>query len=143
MKKSLKITIIRIFMLICIFFLMMSTYSTVFGTSNKVLMMASSSGGDSNFNPSEFNSGGVDSKVTDVVETTSETVVAALRVISVAIAIIILLVIAMKYMMSSAGDRADIKKHAVAYVVGTFILFAAAQIIAILIEASDKLFPDE
>lgn len=143
MKKSLKMSITKIFILICIAFLMTSACSTVFGANNNILMLASSSSGDSNFNPSEFNSGGVESEVTDVVQNTSETIVAVLRVVSVAIAIIVLLVIAMKYMMSSAGDRADIKKHAVAYVTGTFILFAAAQIIAILIEVSDKLFSGE
>lgn len=143
MKKSLKISIIKIFILMCITFLIISTCSTVLGVTNSGLIIAASPSGDSNFNPAEFNSGGVESEVTDVVETTTETIVAALRVISVAIAIIILLVIAMKYMMSSSGDRADIKKHAIAYVIGTFILFAAAQIIAILIEVSDKLFPTE
>lgn len=126
MKRDLKLSIIRIFILACTAFLIVSSFSNAFG---------------SNFNPAEFNSGGVESKMTNVVENTSKTVVAALRIISVAIAIIVILVIAMKYMMSSSGDRADIKKHAIAYVTGTFILFAAAQIIAILIEVADKLFP--
>ena len=131
MKKKNRMSVIRIFVTICITFLVLSVFSTVLATE----------GGTSNFNPAEFNSGGVSSKVTDVVENTSGTIVAALRIISVAVAIVIILVIAMKYMMSSAGDRADIKKHAVAYITGTFILFAAAQIIATLIEVADKLFP--
>ena len=131
MKKKNRMSVIRIFVTICITFLVLSVFSTVLATE----------GGTSNFNPAEFNSGGVSSKVTDVVENTSGTIVAALRIISVAVAIVIILVIAMKYMMSSSGDRADIKKHAVSYVTGTFILFASAQIIATLIEVADKLFP--
>ncbi len=131
MKRNLKLSIIKIFILTCTVFLIVSSFSNAFGTQE----------GTSNFNPAEFNSGGVESKMTSVVETTSKTIVAALRIISVAIAIIVILVIAMKYMMSSSGDRADIKKHAVAYITGTFILFAAAQLIAILIDVADKLFP--
>ena len=32
-----------------------------------------------------------------------------------------LIVLAMKYMMSAPGERADIKKHAVVYVVGAVV----------------------
>ena len=46
----------------------------------------------------------------------------------------------MKYMISAPGDRADIKKHAVAYVIGTFILFSAMQIIALLVNISNEAF---
>ena len=55
------------------------------------------------------------------------------------IAVVVLLVIAMRYMISSAGDRADIKKHAVAYVIGTFVLFAATQIILALVDIAGQL----
>lgn len=79
-------------------------------------------------------------KVEDLIRNTAETAIASLRISSVAIAIIFLLVIGMKYMISSSGDRADIKKHAVAYVVGAFVLFSVPQIVALLIEVADKLF---
>ena len=54
-----------------------------------------------------------------------------MRIICVTIAIVILLTISMKYMMSAPGDRADIKKHAVHYVIGAFILFGASALLGL------------
>lgn len=58
--------------------------------------------------------------------------ISATRVIGAAIAIIILIVIACKYIMASAGDRADIKKYAFNYIIGAVILFAATGILGII-----------
>ncbi len=79
------------------------------------------------------------SSVKNLVEDTTGTAIAIARTVSVAIAVVVLLVIAMRYMISSAGDRADIKKHAVAYVIGTFVLFAATQIILALVDIAGQL----
>lgn len=54
------------------------------------------------------------------------------RIIAVGVAIIMLVVLAMKYMMSAPGDRADIKKHAVVYVVGAVVLFGASGLLGII-----------
>lgn len=61
------------------------------------------------------------------------------RVITTSIAIIVLLVIAMKYMISAPGERADIKKHAVPYVIGSIILFGTSGILAIIGEVSKSI----
>lgn len=54
------------------------------------------------------------------------------RIVGVAAAIGVLIVIACKYLVASAGDRADIKKYAVNYVIGAFILFGASGILTII-----------
>lgn len=54
------------------------------------------------------------------------------RIIAVGIAIIMLVVLSMKYMMAAPGDRADIKKHAVVYIVGAIVLFGASGILGII-----------
>lgn len=59
-------------------------------------------------------------------------ILGVVRIVGTGIAIIMLIVVAMKYMMSAPGDRADIKKHAVVYVVGAIVLFGSAQIIGII-----------
>lgn len=59
-------------------------------------------------------------------------IIAVTRIIAVGVAIVMLLTIAMKYMMAAPGDRADIKKHAVVYVVGAIVLFAASGILQII-----------
>lgn len=78
----------------------------------------------------EFENGNSD--VDDATEKLSATIINVVRVVAATIATVMLFVLAMKYMMSSAGDRADIKKHAVAYIVGAFILFGAVGILGIL-----------
>lgn len=65
------------------------------------------------------------------------TILSVIRTVAAAIAIIVLVVIACKYMIASAGDRADIKKYAVNYIIGAVILFSASAIIGIIKDAVD------
>ena len=46
--------------------------------------------------------------------------------------ITMLIVLAIKYISAAPGDKADIKKHAVVYVVGAIVLFAATGILQII-----------
>lgn len=89
-------------------------------------------------NASEFDNIDKATNVTNMVTNAAETTVSVLRIAGVTIAVVMLLAVAMKYMMSSAGDRADIKKHAIAYVVGAVVLFGATNIIAAIIEFTDQ-----
>ena len=66
------------------------------------------------------------------------TILTITRTVGAAVAIGILMIIGCKYLMASAGDRADIKKHAIAYVVGAVVLFGATNIIAALIAFTDQ-----
>lgn len=68
------------------------------------------------------------------------TVLSIVRNIGVAIAIIMLIVLACKYMLASAGDRADIKKYIPTYILGAIILFAASGIISIIKSYVDDSF---
>lgn len=54
------------------------------------------------------------------------------QVIGIAIAVIMLIVLAIKYISAAPGDKAEIKKHAVIYIVGAVVLFAASGIIQII-----------
>jgi hypothetical protein len=72
------------------------------------------------------------SNATNVAEKSSKVVVTIIRIVGITIAIVMLLIVAIKYMVSSAGDRADIKKHAIVYVVGAVILFGAVGILGTL-----------
>lgn len=83
-----------------------------------------------------------DKEITEVdnaINSIGGTIITIIRVAAVAIAIVMLLVIAMRYMISAPGDRADIKKHAVAYVVGAFILFGVSGILTILSQFSSQI----
>jgi len=59
-------------------------------------------------------------------------VLQVIKVVAAGVAIIMLIFLAMKYMMASAGDKAEIKKHAVVYVVGALVLFATSGILSII-----------
>ncbi len=54
------------------------------------------------------------------------------QVIGIAVAVIMLIVLAIKYISAAPGDKAEIKKHAVVYIVGAVVLFAASGIIQII-----------
>lgn len=60
------------------------------------------------------------------------TILGITQVIGVAVAVIMLIVLAIKYISAAPGDKAEIKKHAVIYVVGAVILFGASGIIEII-----------
>ena len=75
----------------------------------------------------------------NLVNNTAVTVISIMRIACMAIAIVMLLVIAMKYMISAPGDRAEIKKHAIHYVAGATILFAVTGILSILDNFAKKI----
>ena len=54
------------------------------------------------------------------------------QIVGVGVATIMLVVLAIKYMSSSPSDKAEIKKHAVVYVVGAILIYAASGVLAIL-----------
>ncbi len=111
----------------CLSILLMSVLIACFATN----VFAT---GGAFLNASDFEAKKANAKVRGMVNNTAAVVVTSLRIAGVTIALVMLLAIAMKYMVSSAGDRADIKKHAVAYVVGAVILFGATNIIAAIID---------
>lgn len=66
------------------------------------------------------------------VNTITSTVITSIRVIGIAVAIVMLLTVAMKYMTAAPGDKADIKKSAIQYVVGAIVLFGVVGILEII-----------
>ena len=55
-----------------------------------------------------------------------------IRYVGSGISIIVVLMLGIKYMISSVEDKADIKKKAIPIVVGCFIIFATTNIIVII-----------
>lgn len=52
-------------------------------------------------------------------------VIAVLQVVGASVAVIMLIVVAIKYLTSSPNDRAEVKKHMVPYIVGALFIFGA------------------
>lgn len=61
------------------------------------------------------------------------------QIVGTGVAIIMLIVLAIKYISAAPGDKAEIKKHAVVYIVGAIVLFAASGILGIIKNFSNNI----
>ena len=96
----------------------------------------------SSVNALSFKDAGNTSTVTNAAQDTSGaadsinriigSVLTIVQVVGCGVAVIMLIVLAIKYISAAPGDKADIKKHAVVYVVGAVVLFAASGILQIV-----------
>ena len=59
-------------------------------------------------------------------------VITITRIVAAGIAIIMISVLAMKYMTAAPSEKADIKKHAIPFVVGAIIMFTVSGILGII-----------
>ena len=73
----------------------------------------------------------------DKVRSVSQSVITIAQVIGVGIAVIMLVVLAMKYMVSAPNEKAEIKKHAVVYIIGAVVLFGSVGILEIIKNLAD------
>lgn len=74
----------------------------------------------------------IETGASNTAESVIGTIISAARIIGICFAVVMLLTIAMKYMTAAAGDKADIKKSAVAYVVGAIVIFAVTGILGVI-----------
>lgn len=61
-----------------------------------------------------------------------KSIVAIIQTVGVVVAVVILLVLGVKYMMGSAEEKADYKKSMIPYIVGAVLIFAATTIVNIV-----------
>ena len=64
----------------------------------------------------------------------------AMRFAGAGIALIALVIIAMKYLYSSPGEKADYKKNLVVYAIGGVGMFSVASLLSMVEEFSGKIF---
>lgn len=69
---------------------------------------------------------------TEVVTKPLNIILSVIQVIGISVATIMLIALGIKYMVSSAADRAEIKKHAITYVFGALIMFGSAGLVEII-----------
>ena len=63
----------------------------------------------------------------------------AIRIIGIGVAFVIISVVGIKYMSAAPGERADMKKSSIQYVIGAVILFGASNILTTLAESITKI----
>lgn len=62
------------------------------------------------------------------------------QIVAVAVAVIMLIVLAIKYISSAPDEKASIKKSAVTYVVGAVLLFGASGVLGLIKGFADSAF---
>ena len=80
----------------------------------------------------QFNDFGDESGASTSLQKLIGSAITIVQVVGSGVAIIMLIVLAIKYISAAPGDKAEIKKHAVVYVVGAIVLFAASGILGIV-----------
>ena len=61
------------------------------------------------------------------------------QVVGMVVAVIMLIVLAIKYISAAPNDKAEIKKHAVVYIVGAVVLFGASGLLGIIRSVSEMI----
>lgn len=72
---------------------------------------------------------GAQGQVTDI----SNKIIGVITTIGVVVAVIVLLVLGIKYMMGSASEKADYKKTMIPYLVGAVLIFGASAITKVVV----------
>ena len=63
-------------------------------------------------------------------------IVTIINVVGIVIAVIILLIIGIKYMMGSASEKAEYKKTMIPYIVGAVLIFAGTSLVRVIYSLS-------
>ena len=125
MKRNVKKVLVVMMMLLLVFSLI-----TVVDATMSATIKSSFAGNSASNTPGSTAVKQIISAVLEVVRTAGA-----------GIAVVILMVIAAKYITASAGDRADIKKYAFNYIIGAIILFGATGLLTVVksfVDASVK-----
>ena len=73
-----------------------------------------------------------DPKISDTISNTTNAILSTVQLVGTVVAVIMIMVIAIKYFSAAPGEKAELKKKLVVYIVGAVILFAATGIIQIV-----------
>ena len=76
---------------------------------------------------------------TDSVQNFGKAIVSVVRVVGVIVAVIVLLILGIKYMVGSAEERAEYKKTMVPYIVGAVLIFASTTLVGVIYDLSMSL----
>ncbi len=117
MKKIIKVSLTLILMLSLMFAVLQTASNAGYSDEMKTLI-------DKDYSDST----GTDAKVNEI----TATVITSIRIVGICVAIVMLLTVAMKYMTAAPGDKADIKKSSIQYVVGAIVLFGAVGLLSII-----------
>ena len=123
MKKNIVFKIFTIIAIILIFFIPIA-YS---GTPTTV-------------NPEEWKPSDFDVEDVDEVMDMAQVIVTIIRTVGIVVAVVVLLIMGIKYMVGSVEEKADYKTSMKPYLIGVLIFFGLSQILAVIIDIVPGLF---
>lgn len=82
--------------------------------------------------PSDLMGGTANATGVSEIKTLGKNIVTIVQTVGVVVAVVILLVLGIKYMMGSAEEKADYKKSMIPYIVGAVLIFASTTIVNIV-----------
>lgn len=89
--------------------------------------------------PNELSGGKVSTEGEAGIKLLGQSIVSIAQTVGVVVAVVILLVLGIKYMMGSAEEKAEYKKSMIPYIVGAVLIFASTTIVNIVYQFADGL----
>ena len=114
MKKTIKVLFVLIIL------------ASIFGTTNSVMAALNSSG----VSPDSYK--GDAGYSTTSIDTIGNQIIRIVSTIGSIAAVIVLVVLGIKYMMGSAEEKAEYKKTMIPYIVGAILIFASTTIVNVV-----------
>ena len=92
-------------------------------------------------NPSEIlgKLNGEATVATGKIQDMGNSIIAVVRIVGIVVAVVILLVLGIKYMMGSAEEKAEYKKTMIPYIVGAILIFASTAIVGVVYDMASSL----
>ena len=119
MKKLAKIS--SVILIVAIFTLMFSN-TVVFGASSVINQL------NPNYNEDDGGLTGL-----------GQTIISYISIAAIVIAVIVLLILGIKYMIGSASEKAEYKKTMIPYLVGAVLIFGAGAIAQVIVQITTNL----
>lgn len=76
---------------------------------------------------------------TDKLTNVGQTIVTIMQVVGIVVAVVVLLILGIKYMMGSAEEKAEYKKTMIPYLVGAVLIFASTTIVNVVYQLANNL----
>lgn len=131
MKK--KKIIISLFTMVLMLIMVLSTVTPIFAAVT----------GENLKDANAFDQDATPDEVKTLIKKSSNNYVAVMRIIGVSASLTILAVIAARFMLAAPSEKAEIKKQSVAFVIGAFLLFAATNLIGIVVNLANTIGPSK
>ncbi len=127
MKKSMKIMSVML-MVVMVLFTMTTMVSAYWGSQENVdpVGLANSLHG-------------TNTTASGSVATIGNQIIGIITTVGVVVAVVILLVLGIKYMMGSASEKAEYKKTMIPYLVGAILIFGASAITKVVVDLASNI----